>query len=58
MKTFEEFVVNCLNKYKLPNTFTKEISFIGSVAYHFQEELTDVLAKYGYKIKEILSDPF
>jgi len=43
--------VDCLSKYKYPENFLKEISFIGSIAYNFAGELKEVLEKYEFKIK-------
>jgi len=52
---FEDFIQKNISKY---NEFTSmKIGFAGSVAYHFQEILREVLPKHGLQCDSIIATP-
>jgi glucosamine kinase len=52
---FQEFVDSNIKEYKQHKTVT--CNFVGSIAYHFQDELKDVLVANNLKIGNILQKP-
>lgn len=55
ISAFQSFLKNNIQQYK--NYSAYEIGFVGSIAFHFQEELSEVLSRYELKIKKILPSP-
>lgn len=52
---FEEFI--CRNLLQYPEARYLPVSFTGSIAYHFQEQLTPLLEKYGLSSGQICQTP-
>ena len=54
-KAFQDFTERNLLQY---NQLSKcKISFVGSVAYYFQQQLTNVLERNNLKLSLVLKDP-
>ena len=53
---FQAFVNSQLSTLKF-NKSEMEVAFVGSIAYHFRDVLTDVLFKNGYRIASIIKEP-
>lgn len=54
-KCFEEFILLRIKKYNEYANF--DIYFVGSIAFHFQEELKVALSKHDLKAEEIIDRP-
>lgn len=54
-KGFSDFVKKNISKYKKSKSLP--IGFVGSIAYHFQDVLTDVLQANGYQTPKIIQSP-
>ncbi len=52
---FEKFVTQELSAYK--NYENLPLHFNGSIAFHFQKELKDVIEKHGLKLGKIIKNP-
>ncbi len=53
--SFEAFINRNINRY--PDYQKQTVSFIGSVAFYFQEQLKEVLAKQNLQAGVILKEP-
>ncbi len=54
-KNFEDFYREQIGRYD--NIHNLDIGFIGSVAYHFQDILKEVMLQYGLHVSKILKEP-
>lgn len=54
-KCFDEFIEYFILRYKAAKDF--EIGFVGSIAYHFQDILSECLETQGLKISKIVKNP-
>ncbi|MGC9343699.1 MAG: ATPase [Bacteroidales bacterium] len=55
ISAFQDFMKNNIQQYK--NYSAYDIGFVGSVAFHFQDELWEVFSSKKLKIKKILPSP-
>lgn len=53
--SFKEFVIRNVSRYS--NFKELPVSFVGSVAFHFKEQLENVLKRYNLQIGMVLKDP-
>ncbi|WP_251621823.1 BadF/BadG/BcrA/BcrD ATPase family protein [Odoribacter lunatus] len=53
--SLEEFIIRNLVQYKEVDNLP--VSFIGSIAFHFQEQLFPLLDKYGFRAGKIVPTP-
>ncbi len=54
-KCFHDFFEQQIEKYKGYNSY--EVSFVGSIAFHFAQQLKDVAAQRNIKVGKILKEP-
>lgn len=54
-KCFNEFIEYFILKFK--PTINTEIGFVGSIAYYFQDILSDCIESKGFKISKIVKNP-
>lgn len=53
--SFEEFVIRNISQYS--NFREQPVSFVGSVAFHFKEQLENVMKKNQLQLEMVLKDP-